>query len=313
MMTFRSCFIFQLIAMGGFALLISACSSHHDKTQSVVDSIVFAPGKSIETQPLTFVKVPRDIKMKNYFSFLDSLVARYDTLSVKLTEHAIVHSNPWILDSLRDSDYYIQKKKGFFLYDQAEKVILHKSDSLVIPDSAAICAIDKKLKSTLIDLNIPEFTLHLIQLSDTILVCKARVGRNQDKYLAIVGHVVDLRTPIGKGEIVGIEKTPIYINPETGERYELTKRDDGRTTKMPIIPSLEPSIFKRRYGKLIHATTNPNSLGKAYSHGCIGTTEADAWTVYYNSPIGTKVIFRYDLKIRNPNGDTILLKDIYHK
>jgi hypothetical protein len=80
--------------------------------------------------------------------------------------------------TLKDSDYYIQKKKGFFLYDQAEKVILHRGDSLMIPDSSTIATIHQQLKSTIIDLNIPEFTLHLIQLHDTILTCQVRVGRN---------------------------------------------------------------------------------------------------------------------------------------
>jgi L,D-transpeptidase catalytic domain len=124
---------------------------------------------------------------------------------------------------------------------------------------------------------------------------------------------VDLRTPIGKGEIVKIERIPVYRNPETGERYELTRRDDGRTTKMPIIPSLEPAINGIRPGKVIHATTNPQSLGKAYSHGCIGMTEANAWTIYYSAPLRTKVIYRYDLKIRDIHGDTVRLKDIYHR
>jgi L,D-transpeptidase ErfK/SrfK len=225
----------------------------------------------------------------------------------------MVHANPWVLDTLRDSDYYIQKEKGYFLYDQAEKVILHHGDSLMIPDSSTIATIHRQLKSTIIDLNIPQFTLRLIQLHDTILTCQVRVGRNEDKYLPLVGRVVDLRTPIGKGEIVKIERIPVYRNPETGEQYELTRRDDGRTTKMPIIPSLEPAINNIRYGKVIHATTNPQSLGKAYSHGCIGMAEANAWTIYYNAPLGTKVVYRYDLKVRDLYGDTILLKDIYHR
>ena len=88
--------------------------------------------------------------------------------------------------------------------------------------------------------------------------------------------------------------------------------DDEHFTKMPIIPWLEPSINNIRYGAMIHPTTNPKTLGKAYSHGCVGLTEADAWKVYYNAPIGTKVIFRYDLQVLNEKGDTILLQDIYH-
>lgn len=306
--------LFSGMVIVGMGLFFLRCSSRQEQAHEYVDSIILIRNipEQNNVRAFSFAKIPRDVKMKNYFLFLDSLVAHYDTLSTKLTEYAIVHANPRILDSLRASDYYVQKKKGFFLYDQAEKVMLHKGDSLRIPDSAAIAFIDRKLKSTILDLNIPEYTLRLTQLGDTILTCKVRVGQNQDKYLPIVDHVVDLRTPIGEGEIVRIERVPIYRNPETGEKYEKTKRDDGRTTTMPIIPSLEPSIYKKRFGKVIHATTNPVSLGRASSHGCIGTTEADAWVIYYNCPIGTKVIFRYDLKIRNRGEDTILLKDVYY-
>jgi hypothetical protein len=305
--------VFPYVVVVSFMFSIENCSPRHEQVQQKIDSVSFVLAFEVQEKMnrVFFIKIPKDVRMKNYFSFLDSLVARYDTLSIKLTEYAIVHANPRILDSLRGSDYYVQKKKGFFLYDQAEKIVIGKGDSLHIPDSAAIAFIDRKLKSTIIDLNIPEYTLRLTQLGDTILTCKVRVGQNQDKFLPIVGHVVDLRTPIGEGKIVEIEKIPIYRNPETGEKYEKTKRDDGRTTTMPIIPSLEPSIYKKRFGKVIHATTNPVSLGRASSHGCIGSTEADAWTIYYNSPIGTKVKFRYDLKVCDSHGDTILLKDIY--
>lgn len=80
---------------------------------------------------------------------------------------------------------------------------------------------------------------------------------------------------------------------------------------MPIIPWIEPSINGIRYGALIHPTTNPETLGKAYSHGCVGTTEQDAWFIYYNAPIGTPVFFRYDLTVIQPSGDILFLKDIY--
>ena len=84
-----------------------------------------------------------------------------------------------------------------------------------------------------------------------------------------------------------------------GKRYEQTKRDDGRYTKMPLIPYIEPEINGHRYGELIHPTTNPITLGKAYSNGCVGMKEADTWRLYYYAPLGTKVVFRYDLEIEN--------------
>jgi L,D-transpeptidase ErfK/SrfK len=190
-------------------------------------------------------------------------------------------------------------------------VILHRGDSLLIPDSALVNKISNKLKTTTLDLNIPEFKLRLLQEGDTILVSTVRVGKNKEEYLSLAGHTVDLRTPIGQGEIIRIERNPYYINPDDGKRYDSTRRDDGQYTKMPIIPWLEPTINGIRYGDMIHATTNINTLGKASSHGCIGTSESDAWVIYYNSPLGTKVTFRYDLILKGNHNDTIQLKDIY--
>jgi L,D-transpeptidase ErfK/SrfK len=48
-------------------------------------------------------------------------------------------------------------------------------------------------------------------------------------------------------------------------------------------------------------------LGKAYSNGCIGTSEADAWFVYYYAPLGTAIEIKYNLI----NADGKTLKDIY--
>jgi L,D-transpeptidase ErfK/SrfK len=80
---------------------------------------------------------------------------------------------------------------------------------------------------------------------------------------------------------------------------------------MPQIPWLEPAINGQRYGQMIHPTTNPRSLGKPASNGCIGLSEADAWKLYFYAPLGTKVHIRYDLQEINAAGDTIRYEDIY--
>lgn len=259
-----------------------------------------------------YFPVTHDVTIGDYFRYMDSIVHETDTNSGwKINEYTIVHFNPWIIDTLQESDYYRQKKKGVFQYDQSEKIVLHKNDSLAIPDSIQATRIFHQLSSTVLDVNIPEYTLRIIQQTDTVLKTKVRVGRNGKKYLPTIGHEVDLRTPIGTGEIIRIEKNPTTIDLETGEPYVGTYRDDGKFTKMPVVPWLEPSINGFRFGAMIHPTTNPKTLGRAYSHGCIGTSEADAWIIYYHAPPGTKVNFRYDLKMINSNGDTILLKDIY--
>lgn len=267
----------------------------------------------IDHSKRSYVLVPHDVSIKNYFGFMDSITSAIDTFrNESLDEYILVHNNPWIIDSLQKTDYYIQKAEGIFLFDQPGKVALHKNDTLFIPDSIRAMEITEKLNSTLIDINIPEYTLRIIQLDDTLLNTKVRVGRNDKVFLELAGHDVDLRTPIGKGKIVRIEKNPIVINPETGKRYEGTYRDDGKFTKMPIIPWLEPEINSIRYGALIHPTTNPETLGRPLSHGCVGTSEADAWVIYYNAPIGTKVIIRYELQVVSEKGDTLNLNDIYN-
>ncbi len=277
------------------------------------------PAKSEEaslTVMARFVECRRDVTIKEYFSFMDSLASATDSVNRdyckgKIDEYLIVLANPWVLDTLRATDYYARKARGIFQQDQTTEKILRRGDRLVIPDSVQSANIRAALSATWIDLNIPEFKLHLMRGSDTILTCPVRVGRNAIQYLELAHHDVNLRTPTGNGKIVRIARIPYQINPENGKLYEGTTRDDGKYTAMPIIPWLEPEINGIRYGTLIHPTTNPNTLGKAFSHGCVGTSEADAWTIYYNCPVGTRVRFRYDLDVLNKEGDTIRLRDIY--
>ncbi len=277
----------------------------------------FVPTDSLDSSSLrdsisNWIKIEEDVKVKQFFPFLDNLVANCDTFkNWEINEYIIVHANSWIIDSLRSFDYYILKEKGIFNYDQKELVILHKGDSLAIPDSTYASAIQKKLSTSVIDVNIPEFTLKLYQMDDTLLICPVRVGRNAKKYIYVIDRTIDLKTPVGEGKIIRIDRMHKVINLDTGVEYIGTNRDDGKFTKMPIIPWIEPEINGIQYGAMIHPTTNPNTLGKAYSHGCVGTTESDAWMIYYNAPIGTKVIFRYDLSVINVKGDTVILEDIY--
>ena len=127
----------------------------------------------------------------------------------------------------------------------------------------------------------------------------------------MAGREVDLRTRTGVGKIVRINRDPAYINPSNNHRYHQTNRDDQRVTKLPRIPWIEPEINGLRYGQLIHPTTNPVTLGKAYSNGCIGMREGDVWRLYYFAPIGTKVNFRYERNSIDEHGNEILLKHIY--
>lgn len=300
-----------------FVILLSACINKKSETQAsapqhdslIADTISSKPElkKQVYTKPF-----PTDVKVKDYFKTVDSIVDFYcQTIGYTLTEHILINANPRIIDTLAGFDYYLNMQDSIFIYDQKELVVFHRGDSLLIPDSTQTRALEQKLKSTIIDVNIPEYRLRILEADDTIYTFRVRVGANKQKYLETAGRIVNLKTKTGVGEIVRLERNPWYINPATGKRYFGTNRDDKRYTMMPLIPWIEPSINGIRHGDLIHPTTNPETLDKAYSHGCIGLNESDSWRVYYSAPLGTKVIFRYDLKVPTASGDTILLEDIY--
>jgi hypothetical protein len=262
--------------------------------------------------PLFAIVVNRDIQMKRYFPFMDSVVLAYDSLvAYTLTEHLLVRCNPWIIDTLQSYDYDLRMPKGQFIKDQKEEVMLRKGDTLFVPNDSAAAKMLRLFAQTTIDVNIPEFKLRIMEGDTAKYVFPVRVGRDEEKFLGMAGRVASLRTPNGEGSIVRIEKNPLYMNPVDGQRYYATHRDDGKLTQLPQIPFLEPEINGQRPGSLIHPTTNPHSLGKAYSNGCVGTSEHAAWVVYYHAPVGTKVRFRYDLKVMDEKGDTLELKNVY--
>lgn len=257
------------------------------------------------------ITTPKDVTVGGYFGYMDSLVHSYDSLlPFTLTEHVLVWSNPWIIDTLANTDYYRMKARDSFVYDQRKMIVLPKGASLAIPDSSMASSIKHGFDKMLIDVNIPEFKLRIFRDSTLLHSIPVRVGQNRNRYLAMDKKVNDLRTRTGKGFIVSHVKNPIFYNPVDGRRYYTTRRDDGQTTLMPQIPWVETEINGVRNGQMIHPTTNPETLGKAYSNGCIGVGEAAAWIIYYHAPLGTKIQIRYDLTI--PNGsDTLHLKDIY--
>ena len=284
-----------------------------EKKLSFIDSVVAAntdQGNQVkEINESYIVTNQRVIRFNEFFTLIDSIA------NLKLPENLdlsgdmiLVAANPWILDTLRNSDYREALKRGRFVDDLLEEVIIPSGSPIRIPDSLESHRIASELRSTRLVLNIPEFKLRLIRNLDTMLVAAVRVGRNESVFLEAVGRDVDLRTPVGKGKIHRVWRTPKSVNLHTGEVYKVTRRDDNRITKMPPVPSLEPEINGHRNGKMIHATTNPVTLGKAYSHGCVGVSEADMWTIYFNLPVGSEIEFRYDL-----TGKDTIYRDIYKR
>ncbi|WP_296381580.1 L,D-transpeptidase [Winogradskyella sp.] len=268
----------------------------------------------IQSKAINSIAIKDNVLIEKYFEYLDSIVFKYDSLTpYKLTEHLLVRSNPWIIDTLQNTDYYRMKTKDSFVYNQKKMIALPRGNLIIIPDSIRANELLNKFQNTTIDINIPEFKLRIHE--DSILLYKfpIRVGRNEKKYLEMSGRIQDLKTKTGEGIIFKHVRNPRYANPVNNHEYFVTKRDDGKVTKLPQIPFIETEINGLCYGQLIHPTTNPKSLEKAYSNGCIGTKEADAWVIYYYTPIGTKIRIRYDLNAFNIKGDSIVLKDIYKK
>lgn len=286
---------------------------YYSKENSFMKSATDLSGKmSICSDTIKLIEVTKNVQIRNYFQFLDSIISQYDSLtSYPLTEHLLVRANPWIIDTLRNTDYYRMKTRDSFVFNQKEMIVLRAGSTLEVPALAKAEKIISSFEKTYIDVNIPEFKLRIYEDSLLLHQFKIRVGRNEKKYLKMGARITDLRTIPGEGSIIGHVKNPDYYNPVNGNQYFSTRRDDNEVTKLPQIPFLETEINNVRNGQLIHPTTNPISLGKAYSNGCIGTSEEDAWVIYYHAPIGTKIIIRYHTVITDEFGEKQTLEDIY--
>lgn len=266
----------------------------------------------IAEDSLPQISVNQPIKMGEYFDVMDDFIDRYNEIqNTPIDEYIFVHCNPWIIDSLAATDYYIMKEKGNTVLDNRNLIILNRGDKLNLPDSAEIIKIKLKLDSIWLDVNIPEYKLRIRKGDEVLYAFPIRIGQNKERYLATAKRIVSLKTDLGVGKISKSIREPYFLNPVNGRHFTTTKRDDGIVTEMPLIPWLETEINGVKNGDMIHPTTNLKTLNKAYSNGCIGLRESDAWYVYYYAPVGTKVVIRYDLNLKNEYGEEIILKDVY--
>lgn len=291
----------------------------------LMDLLVAQPTGSqytFDSEPGPYTKVIRQkqglvvdtvVTMDFYFRFMDSLVAQLRRWGwSNLNEHILVRFNPWLLEVLANTDYYILSGKGLNGDDPLSLIVLQPGDLLFIPEADQIDSLRAVFSQTWLDLNVPEFVIRIMVGQEPFRTFAVRVGRHEVKYLAMAGREVDLRTRTGQGRIVSVNRYPDFINPVDNVKYTVTRRDDDRVTRLPRIPFLEPEINGVRYGQMIHPTTNPATLGKAYSNGCIGVSEYAAWYLYYYAPVGTSIRIRYDLNVLSPQGDSLSLPDIYH-
>ncbi len=289
--------------LAGALFLFLFCQSGPQKAQT--------PAEAVSPAQMRF-EIPRPVTIEHYFQFMDSLVTAYQPrVPYPLSEHLLVHANPWILDTLVATDYYRRMARDSFVYDQRQQIALPQGHYIEIPDNGGADRIIRRLNALRLDINIPEFRLRIFEDTIERYAFPVRVGQNRTRFLKMGGRETDLRTQPGQGRIVRHERNPVFYNPVDGTRYYSTLRDDKKRTLMPRIPWLETEINGRRYGQLIHPTTNPETLGKASSNGCIGTGEAAAWITYYHAPLGTPVHIRYDLEVYKDAEGRTKLKDIY--
>ncbi len=303
----------RLMALGIITVFIVAgCHRKHQDIQAP-EEVTMRDTAPPPVQPTFTDPFQNPVTLGRYFVTMDSIVLHYDTLTVyPLSEHLIVHANPWIIDSLAATDYYEMMDRGVFVEDTRTLVMVHEGDSLLIPDSLYAAQLQEMLDSIQIDVNVPEYRLRIHTNGDTILSIPIRVGQNRSRYLKLAGRTVSLQTDLGTGTIIRADRDPYFLNPVDGKHFTRTRRDDGLVTEMPPIPWIETELNGIRTGDMIHPTTNLKTLGKAYSNGCIGTRESDAWRIYYYAPLGTRIVVRYDLEVVLPEGDTLILKDIYN-
>ncbi|SHE89031.1 L,D-transpeptidase ErfK/SrfK [Fodinibius roseus] len=298
--------IFLLVAVMLFLLFFN-------QNESVASYAISPPEKS-EIRSEIIHTFSDTVKIKDYFKEMEDIVKQYNSLlAYPVSEHLIVRNNSWVIDSLAATDYYRLKDRGITSRNIRELTIFKPGNTLVIPDSAEADSLNRLFEQTWLDINLPEFKLRIRQRNSTIYEFPVRIGRDEHKYLAMAGRVVDLRTHTGEGTIVQHSKDPDFINPSNNHVYHVTRRDDGVVTDLPNVPWLVPEINGVRYGQLIHPTTNLETLGKAYSNGCIGTSEAAAWYIYYYAPVGTRIVIRYDLELVDEKGDTLQLENVYNR
>lgn len=97
--------------------------------------------------------------------------------------------------------------------------------------------------------------------------------------------------PLGEWKVVGVAHNPPYdYNPEvltggakSGETYQLPPGPNGPVGIVWI------DLNKEHYG--IHGTPEPQSIGRAQSHGCVRLTNWDAARLAEMVKPGTKVVF----------------------
>ena len=188
--------------------------------------------------------------------------------------------------------------------DNGEESVSGSADGSQLADAG-----DAESKDYEIYVNIPSFTLRLISGGVCEKKYKIRVGKPASK------------TITGIGSITRKFKTSYFryaSGPQQGEiiRYSNIRSSyNGKIVKRIKIPydkirGLELEINGEVTGQIIHATTNPETLGHACSSGCVGMSIEDMLDLYGRKKPGTKVLIEYN-PVEYHDGIFYFYGDIY--
>lgn len=108
--------------------------------------------------------IPKDVPMRNYFKWMNSVIAVHNqNRTYLIDEYILIQNNFWILDTLVHTDYYYKMEKKLFNEDSQVLIALHKGQTLTVPDSLQSEKINDRLGNTFIGINIPEFRLRIVE------------------------------------------------------------------------------------------------------------------------------------------------------
>ncbi|MGB5430303.1 L,D-transpeptidase, partial [Eudoraea sp.] len=142
-----------------------------------MSSIEHAGDSTKKLMPARWIHISSDVAISEYFEYMDSLVNAYDSLvPYPLSEHLLVHANPWIIDNLANTDYYRMMARDSFVYDQRKLLVLRLLDSIILPDSQTAATILNSFNKMYLDVNIPEFKLRIYQDTTALFTFPVRVG-----------------------------------------------------------------------------------------------------------------------------------------
>ena len=110
----------KLIIKSGVVFLLLATLFFNFRNTTTISFKTIETSKVLKTSKA--IVVTKNVKIKNYFTYLDSVVESINkTENYNLTEHLFVRFNPWLIDSLAATDYYNMIEKDSFVYNQKER------------------------------------------------------------------------------------------------------------------------------------------------------------------------------------------------